>query len=606
MSQVKYLSIVALLLASLVACTSTPKNQAKVEKATTTKTDKQARQPKTAADYLARAEIATSEQQAAIWYTRASDELLKTGRAIEAHALLSQISPALLTDFMRQQYQLFMAESLLLLGDDQLSYQIAKELKPINQFESRVLLVKADSAAASQHDLAAARARIAMIESGLFQSEQGIFNQQIWHHVNQLQDVSLTNFVSNKEPTLSGWLQLVKISRDFADQSELMLNKIKQWQQTYPEHAAAQSLPDDLYQALNTEQYPVNQVMAVLPLTGKFAKQGKAVQQGILAASLDSDVIVQFIDSQNYDFTQPTPENIDFVIGPLLKENLSNFAQYFAGIPALHLNQIDELTLTPSHYSFALTPESEAIQAATMLAEQGYRAPAIIAANNSFGHRISQTFKQTFEQKTNNKAHLAYFNSADDMKNVVEQVLGTKSSRTHIKTMKTLFNNAKKFESEVRNKQDIDMIYLVGDPTQTKLLKPFIDINTASYTKPAPIYATSRSYTNNIDMLDFNDLANITFSQIPWLLPGDSKEQALAQEMRQVWPNSQFATLSLFAFGYDAFSLLPNLARMKAFSGFYQSGLSGELSVNRSGQVERKLAWGQFKANKIIRRDTIH
>ena len=63
---------------------------------------------------------------------------------------------------------------------------------------------------------------------------------------------------------------------------------------------------------------------------------------------------------------------------------------------------------------------------------------------------------------------------------------------------------------------------------------------------------------------------------------------------------------NLFAFGYDAMTLLPHLAKMRAFPGFYRHGLTGKLNVNELGQVERQLAWAQFKKKAIVSREFVY
>ena len=41
-------------------------------------------------------------------------------------------------------------------------------------------------------------------------------------------------------------------------------------------------------------------------------------------------------------------------------------------------------------------------------------------------------------------------------------------------------------KSELRNRRDIDMIYVVGLPLETKLLKPYIDVNISPFADIIP------------------------------------------------------------------------------------------------------------------------
>ncbi|AWB66282.1 hypothetical protein C2869_07485 [Saccharobesus litoralis] len=601
-------------IALLVACGSTPEKPAQVNQPKPQlETPVVEKKPElTVADYLQRANEASNPSQSTIWYTRAADAWLKQGEYAKAHALLEQLNSELLSPFMQNQFTLFKAEALTGLKQYQLSFNLAKDLPIIQGFEQRVWQVKVTSASHTQHHLAAAKALIGARQYIATDDQTGLTqnSDDTWAQITQLGTEGLRAFDNEQEKQLSGWLNLLNITRTYADTPKQMLVNIRHWQAQYQGHPAASQLPDSLLAALETEPYRPKNVTVFLPLSGKFARQGQVVQQGIMAGyysqqnllSLDT---LTFVDTNNTDIATLELET-DFIIGPLLKSNIEAVQQKFTQIPILLLNQLDELALDKMHYAFSLSPESEARQAAQKLAEIGYQHPIVIAANNSYGKRVAETFISEFTELTNIEPEVAYFKNSQEIKASVEYLMETDASKQRIKTIKALLGNPSNFESDARNRQDVDLIYVYGNTAQIKLLKPYVDINTAPFAKPSPIYTTSNGFSSDLTIADLKDLNGISFSEMPWVLPTRKQEVTLASEMQQLWNGNDDKAARLFAFGYDSFRIIPHLAQMRAFSGFHHIGLSGKLLVEPNGMVSRQLAWAQYKNEQVVEFKPVH
>ncbi|EWH10626.1 LppC family lipoprotein [Catenovulum agarivorans DS-2] len=601
-------ALIVACLVGLTACGSTPKKSPQV-----VESKPEIKQPEaariTAGAYLLRAEKAQDQFQASIWYVRAADAYLQEQQPAKALALLSELNDSYLSEYLVKQKQLFQAEGLIHFEQFQQAYALIEGIEKLQGFEQRLLQAKATSAQQTQHYLVAIKSRIAL-KRFVVQEQKALIDEQIWLDLNQLEATALEHFQEPNQPELSGWLKLLQITRTHASAPANMLLNIKNWQSQYPSHPAALQLPQALTKALEVKPYQPQNIAVILPLTGKYQKQGRYIQQGIMAAFYElrrsHSPNIEFLDSNNLslpDFiqTQQQSATYDFIIGPLLKSNVEQLRAAELPTPRLYLNDISQdLTLTDHQYSFALAPEIEAEQAAKHILAQGYTQPIVLAANNAYGQRMSHAFSQVVEQQTQHPVSIGFFSNTDEMQNQVENLLETAQSKDRIKTIKQLLGNPQGFEADARNRQDIDVIYIIGDPTQTRILKPYIDVNTAPFAELIPIFASSISFSSKLNNADLRDLNEIIFSDMPWILPGQANRSKLAYQMELVWENPSDALSRFFAFGFDAYQLITNLAQMRVFPSYTVTGLTGKLTVNQQGKLHRQLKWAKFNNGRVV------
>lgn len=64
--------------------------------------------------------------------------------------------------------------------------------------------------------------------------------------------------------------------------------------------------------------------------------------------------------------------------------------------------------------------------------------------------------------------------------------------------------------------------------------------------------------------------------------------KVLEDEVANAWENQNTMQKRLFAFGYDAYQLLPELGMLNTLNYLTHEGLTGTLSVNTKGEVVRK------------------
>jgi outer membrane PBP1 activator LpoA protein len=75
--------------------------------------------------------------------------------------------------------------------------------------------------------------------------------------------------------------------------------------------------------------------------------------------------------------------------------------------------------------------------------------------------------------------------------------------------------------------------------------------------------------------------------------------QTLANQTKQLWPQRQDTLLRLFAMGFDAYNLLPNLRRLKTLPQLVSQGLTGEIKVDQQGVLHRRLPWAQVAQDRV-------
>lgn len=427
-------------------------------------------------------------------------------------------------------------------------------------------------------------------------------SQNLWSNLTKLSVYALERF--NQDTVIQqGWVNLAMYYQVYANNTVELDQVINNWQKRYPGHPATTILPKNNIQTQLVGPTQIERLIVLLPQTGANARLGNALKAGILAA-LDNKNIQDtlFIDenitsdelSEHISQHQP-----DFIIGPLLKANIDKFAQNstLLNIPTLHLNTFDGERLSLQHYFFALNPEHEVKQTLEHFLTQKYQKPMLLAPNNTNGQRLVDYFNLQWQRYSNTTTQVGFYDDKKDMPNTITSLLEVDQSKARIKSIKALFN--REVESETRSRGDIDAIYILGDTIETRLIKPFIDVNVSTFSNKIPLYASSRSYSKQIDSTDKGDLEGLYFSEMPWMLNTNIKFNNLRQQYNTLWPEETDINQRLFAMAYDALSIVHIIKQMSVTPDRTFNGLSGNLSVNNNGHIERTLQWAQYKNREI-------
>ncbi|MBH0058713.1 penicillin-binding protein activator [Pseudoalteromonas sp. SWXJZ94C] len=427
-------------------------------------------------------------------------------------------------------------------------------------------------------------------------------NQSLWDNLKQLSSYALERF--NRGTVIQqGWVNLALYQQVYANSGVELDQAINNWRRRYVGHPARSILPKQ-DEAL-TELTPINieRLVVMFPQSGPNERLGDALKAGVLAA----------LDKQNINETIFIDENLsteeiaaqleqikpDFVVGPLLKVNIDKLAnaKTLIDTPALHLNTFDGDRVSLQHYFFALNPEHEVEQALEHFLAMGYQKPMLLAPNNANGQRLVDYFNLQWQRYSQTKPQIGFYDDKKDMPNTITSLLEVDKSKERIKTVKALFRQ--EVENETRSRGDIDVIYILGDAIETRLIKPFLDVNVSTFSDRIPLYASSKSHSKQIDRTDKGDLDGLYFTELPWMINSQIKQQDLREQYNSLWSDQADISQRLFAMAYDAVSVLHDIRQLSVMPSSQFSGLSGKLSVNSSGHIERTLDWAQYSNRRI-------
>lgn len=429
-------------------------------------------------------------------------------------------------------------------------------------------------------------------------------HERLWQQLSAVTNTELANLKVGASQRTLGWLNLLEIVRTYLGSPEQLNLALATWQQRYPQLPKLAQLPDALQQQLALEPYQPKRIAVLLPLAGQFQQHAKAIQYGLLAAATQENTRQRqliFIDSQQAlpeIQQQLSAQQIDFVIGPLLRDQVEAVNQLTDWhYPTLFLNSRDSRWQPKAdRFYFALNMEDEATQMAQLFSQKNYKRPVVISARNNISQRMQQQFARQWQALGNTVPESHQFDAKEELDALITKLLETDSSRERIRLISGLIPG--KVESEAHSRQDIDAIYLLADPVQTRMFKPFVDVSVSQNAPRLPIYASSRSYSSSGDANDLRDLNGLTFTETPWLL--NEQHSAAVREQYLALFSEQDETLQrLFAMGFDAYQLIGSLKQQQQLPSLSYPGFTGRLSVNKDGSINRQLSWASYRNNRL-------
>ncbi len=436
------------------------------------------------------------------------------------------------------------------------------------------------------------------------EAEKPAIAEQIWQNISRYTQTELENLkIGPDEYQLKGWVELAtymkSLDTDFAQLQKI----IEQWLTEHPYHPAAIYTPQSITDLLEMKITIPQHTALLLPLSGKFSKQAQIIRDGFMFAMVNDkgrnpNATLQIIDTQAQPLTQTVSEltdsNIDFIIGPLVKENILQLKQVMREqgrpIPMLALNIPDSIDSTPNTCYFGLSPEQEASQTAKYLAKEGYQYPMVLAQEGSYGKRVADAFDSEWEKYSDHPVVISFLDAKNKMQRNINTVFGLQESQQNIAQMQSIlgFN----LESQPRSRRDIDAVYIIAGSSDLTLIKPFIEVAVNPEAPQPKLFASSRS---NTDEEQYEDLSGMLFSEIPLLVSPDSEIKA---QMQAIWPDASNAETRLRAMGMDAYTLVNELPQMKAVSGYEVSGETGRLSINDQCIVQRQMSWTEHGSHE--------
>jgi hypothetical protein len=400
---------------------------------------------------------------------------------------------------------------------------------------------------------------------------------------------------------LGGWMELTRIIKAHAGDTQALQPLLDEWHTLFPEHPAMPELLNGYFDQLKAQYRKARHIAVLLPKTGPYGKPADALRDGILAAYYNQPPAERpqlvFYDNSNSAETWPlyqqaVDSGADMVIGPLVKEAVEQFTR--AGelpIPVLALNQVPPEVAQPMDlYQFGLSPEDEAQQVAERAWTDGHTRAAVLKPSDNWGERILNAFRDRWERLGGSLVEFQTYNpSENDFSETIRALLNLDESEARRQDMQRLLG--KQLEFEPRRRRDAGFVFLVARPQNARQIRPQLQFHHAA---DMPVYSTSHIYTGQPDPISDQDIEGLIFPDIPWLLETDSSDPLSRENLAGYLPPDASSYYRLYAMGIDSYRLIPHLARLQTNSREMFEGVTGNLYLDDIRHIHRQLVWARI------------
>jgi outer membrane PBP1 activator LpoA protein len=334
-------------------------------------------------------------------------------------------------------------------------------------------------------------------------------------------------------------------------------------------------------------------VALLLPHTGPLAPTGHAVALGFTLEHSGVDVT-------RYD-TAGTPEGAldaykravnngaNWVVGPLSQKSVQALAaSRYGDVSQLALNELpDRGRVRYGFYQFGLGPRASARAVAQLAAGDGRHHAAILYTNTDWGARAARAFDTAFRNTGGVVVDSRPFPfHGDHLGAAVKDLL--RGGRAGV-----LWRD----KTAGKRQQAVDMILLIADPRDARLLNPLLAFYHAA---KLPVYATSEVFSGRRKPSRDRDLNGIIFCTMPFLLYPQGRYASLRSAALARAPNVLHALPRLVALGADAASLMGRLGGLTGAAGARFAGATGRLGLSLGGRVMRHLPCAQFNNGEPV------
>ena len=434
---------------------------------------------------------------------------------------------------------------------------------------------------------------------------------------NQLSKIS----VLENDLTLKGWIDLsytyqrnnIKAPVQDGDSPEVLeakntnrKNQLKRaildWAAKYPNHPAQDIVAIITgEQTLAVDNVNTKKVALLLPLNGSSRVFGDTIRQGYVDAAKfypqepQQNVIVLDTSVAPMDnlIQQAQEQNIELIVGPLLKSEVSQIKQLAPSIPVLALNKVDDGTVFANKMCFfALSPEDEAKDAADHIFAQNKRKPLLIVTETDLGRRVAQSFAKQWSQITNgSQSYVQYVGNLNTLRANINHSTGISITGSPIS-----FNNDDGIASMTSNASsfEFDAIYIYSSYDELTLIKPMLDMGAGKTvgngSSPIALYSSSKSHVANASNDFYYDMNQTEYSDIPLIINLSEKTTAVIPSNIQ----KDYSLVRLYAMGVDAWRLANRFNQLDSYQPNFLDGMTGKLSTSNQCEVTRSLTWQQY------------
>jgi outer membrane PBP1 activator LpoA protein len=199
----------------------------------------------------------------------------------------------------------------------------------------------------------------------------------------------------------------------------------------------------------------------------------------------------------------------------------------------------------------------------------------VIVPSGELGNRVAAAFADELSHHGGTVLDSARYDSAQvDFSDIIKQILQVRTVKGEPSTHRT----------------DAAFVFVAGTAGAARQILPQLKFH---YAGDVPVYAMSDSFEP--DPTANGDLDGMTFPDMPWMIANDPVTVQIRDAVRAAWPARTARRDRLYAFGFDAFRLVPAL-RSKSGSAINDiSGVTGRLHIDDQNRVRRDLDWAQIR-----------
>lgn len=403
-----------------------------------------------------------------------------------------------------------------------------------------------------------------------------------------------------ESPVLAGWLELAGLAATFAIDPLRLAREIENWRQQHPEHPAARRLPPELNQGAGEAiaAFTPRHIALLLPMTGPLANSATLIRDGVIAAYYRHNEAampeLKVYDTGAVDamaqYQKAVAEGADFIIGPLEKEAVQRLASAPSlPVATLSLNRAEKPGPAKNNFfQLGLIPDDEAMRLAERASEDGRQRAIALLPRSPLGQRLATLLPGQFQAAGGQVLTTVYFDNGPLMDGAIREALGLNLSEARFRAVQSIVGGKLGFEP--RRRGDADSLFLSADPDEARQLKPLLDYYNA---QDLPVYASNRVYSG--DATADRDLEGVGFPDQPWIIGHSPELDALRSQMKRLFPASTDKRIGrLFALGFDAYLVIPQLHQLHNTPGYRLAGLTGELTLTGNGWLVQHQPWARI------------
>jgi outer membrane PBP1 activator LpoA protein len=389
------------------------------------------------------------------------------------------------------------------------------------------------------------------------------------------------------DPIVVGWLELGPVAVGLARDPMRAATALANWKRLYPTHPANDSvLATATTEIAAATEFP-DQIALLLPLSGRAEAVGTAVRDGFIAAYLEQDPATRprlkiydvAAESVASAYNRAISEGAGFVVGPLTKEDVAAVVPLSGGrTPVLALNFLADSVSTPRNfYEFALLPEDEARIVARRVVADGRMTGVLIVPSGEWGTRVAAAFTDELTHLGGNVVGSEHYETSQaDFSDVIKQVMQVRAPAVK--------------GDPYTHRTDAAFIFVAGTAGAARQILPQLRFH---YSGDVPVYSTSDSFEP--DPNANTDLDGMLFPDMPWMVADDPVTAQIRDGVRAAWPARTARLDRLYAFGFDAYRLMPTLRSKSPSAAAEISGVTGKLHLDDHNRIRRDLDWTQIK-----------